>query len=188
MGIKPAYNTDKRMFDDFRNGKLALFYRFVYPSLLLYARRYLHDTEEEYYAEDFVQNAVFNAWNNRMRFETLAGLKSFLYTSVRNESISHLRKLGARSRYVSQLADVPPDIYENLALEADLAGILYGVVQELPERERCVLEMSFFEGKSNIEIAAALNLSDSAVKKRKARGLDMLRRYLNPTFGIVVSR
>lgn len=177
MGTTPEHNLDERIMESFRNGKLALLYRFVYPPLLLYARKFLRDSEA-YYAEDFVQNAIFNAWKNRTRFDTVAGLKSFLYTAVRNESISYLRKKGARQRYTKRFIEAALGNCESYALEADIQGIIFSIVQGLPDRERIILEMSFFEGKSNIEIAQTLNLSDSTVKKRKARALDMLRQRL----------
>jgi RNA polymerase sigma-70 factor (ECF subfamily) len=183
MGLRQADNIEERILDNFRNGKLAPLYRFLYPSLLLYACKYLKDNEQ-YYAEDFVQNAIFNAWKNKARFNGMSGLKSFLYTAIRNECISYLRKQGARSRYEARLLDAAPCDHEGLALEADVSGIIFGIVQGLPARERIVLEMSFFEGKSNIEIALALNLSDSTVKKRKARALDMLRKRLASAIAI----
>lgn len=178
--MKPEDRRDKLIMEDFRSGKLAALYHCLYPSLMLYARKFLYDTDDGYYAEDFVQNAIYRAWKRRTSFDTIAGLKSFLYTVVRNDCLSHLRKAGARDRYVSSLATAGQEAHEGMAMDADVAGIIFGTLSELPPRERIVLELGFFEGKSTGEIARLLDLSYSAVKKRKARALDMLRQRLDP--------
>lgn len=168
---------DERILDDFQNGRLALLYRFIYPSLIFYARRYLPDNEA-YYAEDYVQDAIFNAWKISNRIRTITGLKSFLYTAIRNECISYIRKSKARNRYEMRI-DIDYDDQERLILDAEIAGLIFNAMQTLPDNERRILELSFFEGKKNIEIAAQLSVSDSTVKKRKARALIMLRKQLS---------
>lgn len=176
--LSSMQKRDEGILDDFRNGKLALLYRFIYPSLLFYARRYLPDNEA-YYAEDYVQDAIFKAWKIAHRIQTLSNLKSFLYTAIRNECISHLRNIKARNRYEIWVDIDLHDNQESLILDAEVAGLILNAMKTLPDDERRVLELSFFEGKKNIEIAAQLSVSDSTVKKRKARALFMLRKHLN---------
>ena len=53
--------------------------------------------------------------------------------------------------------------------------MLFTAIDNLPESYKAIVEMSFDEGLKNAEIAKRLGISESAVKKRKARMLDNLR-------------
>lgn len=168
---------ETQIWTDFRKGKLELMYRQVYPGLVLYARRYF-GSQGDLLIEDCVQNAIFHAWQRRGSFENIFMLKSFLYTSIKNEMISIRRKETAREHYVSQLEQ--ETAFRNSVIDHEARVMLYQAIQELPEKVRVVFEMSFIEGLKNAEIAGKLNLSDSSVKKYKARALAILRTKLNP--------
>ena len=152
--------TDLQVLQAFKKGQLELFYRRIYPGLLLYAVKNAGD-RHDFLAEDCVQNAIFNAWKRRDSFDSIYTLKSFLYTSVKNEIISLYRKGKAQERYSSQL-------------------LLFNAIHSLPDRERQIFELSFIEGLKNIEIAEQLGVSDSTVKKAKAKALEILREKLDP--------
>lgn len=47
--------------------------------------------------------------------------------------------------------------------------LLFNAIHSLPDRERQIFELSFIEGLKNIEIAEQLGVSDSTVKKAKAK-------------------
>lgn len=77
--------TDLQVLQAFKKGQLELFYRRIYPGLLLYAVKNAGD-RHDFLAEDCVQNAIFNAWKRRDSFDSIYTLKSFLYTSVKMRS------------------------------------------------------------------------------------------------------
>lgn len=170
-------NWTTQILVDFRKGKLDLLYREVYPGLILYAVKYLGG-ESEFLAEDCVQNAIFSAWQRRMKFDNVYTFKSFLYTSIKNEIVSIHRKNSAKERYVSQLEEEA--FFQNSVIDQEAQTILYNAIEKLPEKAKIVFEMSFIEGLKNVEIAEKLGLSDSSVKKYKASALDFLREKLDP--------
>ena len=59
------FNYD-HIYKSFRSGKLEPFYENLYPGLLVYASRQLGD-ELSYLAEDCVQDAVMDSFNERHR-------------------------------------------------------------------------------------------------------------------------
>jgi RNA polymerase sigma factor (sigma-70 family) len=74
---------------------------------------------------------------------------------------------------------------EELAIEEDHdAGLLRGAVRravaELPERERCVIEESFFRGVSCERIGVKLGLTRERVQQVRSRALRRLRKRLAP--------
>lgn len=168
--------AEENILTEFRQGKLELLYRKIYPGLLLFAAQLLN-WEDDFMAEDCVQNAIFHAWQRREHFDTVYTLKSFLYISIKNEIISLDRKKKARNRYCEQLDN---DLYfTNSVIDQETQLLLYNAIQALPEKERLVFEMSYIEGLKNVEIAKKLNVSDSTVKKTKARALEILRQKLS---------
>ena len=134
--------TDLQVLQAFKKGQLELFYRRIYPGLLLYV------------------------------------VKSFLYTSVKNEIISLYRKGKAQERYSSQLENEA--FFANTVIDQETQLLLFNAIHSLPDRERQIFELSFIEGLKNIEIAEQLGVSDSTVKKAKAKALEILREKLDP--------
>ena len=152
-----------------------MLYRRLYPALLLYAVRYAGE-QNGFLAEDCVQNAVFNAWKRRLQFESVESLKSFLYISIKNEIVSLHRKAKASERYLSQLEDEV--FFQNSVIDQETQLLLYYAIRSLPERERQIFELSCIEGLKITDIAEQLNVSESTVKKTKAKALDILREKL----------
>ena len=104
-------------------------------------------------------------------------MKSFLYTSVKNEIISLYRKGKAQERYSSQLENEA--FFANTVIDQETQLLLFNAIHSLPDRERQIFELSFIEGLKNIEIAEQLGVSDSTVKKAKAKALEILREKLD---------
>lgn len=173
--MKVSEDIDVQMLNEFKQGRLEMLYRRLYPALLLYAVRYAGE-QNSFLAEDCVQNAVFNAWKRRLQFESVESLKSFLYISIKNEIVSLHRKAKASERYLSQLEE---DVFfQNSVIDQETQLLLYYAIRSLPERERQIFELSFIEGLKITDIAEQLNVSESTVKKTKAKALDILREKL----------
>ena len=161
------------IFEAFRKGELAPFYRRMYPELILFAGRILgHDYA--FMAEDHVQDSVFKAYERRNSFVSAMQWKVFLYTCVRNAAISCLRHRSARQNYLAQ-TEVSDDALALGIVEQETISMLYEAIESLPPEYRELLEMSFGEGLRNAEIASRLQVAEITVKKRKARLIDLLR-------------
>ena len=132
--------TDLQVLQAFKKGQLELFYRRIYPGLLLYAVKNAGD-RHDFLAEDCVQNAIFNAWKRRDSFDSIYTLKSFLYTSVKNEIISLYRKGKAQERYSSQLENEA--FFANTVIDQETQLLLFNAIHSLPDRERQIFELSF---------------------------------------------
>lgn len=170
--------TEQQIYNDFKVGRIDDFYKQIYPQLLSYAARNL-GAEYAFLAEDCVQNAIFKTYEHRGDFENLAPFKSFLFTCIHNEIISLFRKNSAKENYISQQEDEEQQLdFENSLIEQETQNILYEVIEELPEHLRRIFDMSFTEGLKNAEIAQRIGISESAVKKQKAKLIETLRQKL----------
>ena len=56
-----------------------------------------------------------------------------------------------------------------------MLDLLFDAIRSLPERYRRLFDLSFEQGLKNAEVAALLNISESAVKKQKAALIKQLR-------------
>ena len=146
-----------------------------YASLCYFANKFVQDEDA---AKDIVQEVFVHFWESKGRFENRVALKSFLYTSVKNEIISLYRKGKAQERYSSQLENEA--FFANTVIDQETQLLLFNAIHSLPDRERQIFELSFIEGLKNIEIAEQLGVSDSTVKKAKAKVLEILREKLDP--------
>jgi len=173
-------SSEKTIIEDFAKSRIESFYENIYPGLLLYAIRWLGD-EFSFMAEDCVQNAVLNAWKKRNEFASIAALKSYLYTCIKNSIIDIQRKNSAKEKYTASLGDEL--IFSNSIIDQETIDLLYRTINSLPEKFRIVFEMSFLDGLKNAEIAKELGLSNSSIEKRKAKALDMVREKLIEIYG-----
>src|SRR5699024_430621 len=76
--------------------------------LMYFAMQYVKKQEV---AEEVVSDVFIKLWENRNRFENLNKLRAFLYISVKNASLNHVRT----AEY--KLHKLPIDAYEELIFE-----------------------------------------------------------------------
>ena len=61
-----------------------------YPSLCLFANRLLNNFDE---AEDIVQNVFITLLHKKVKVNQITSLKAYLYSSVHNACINHIKRL-----------------------------------------------------------------------------------------------
>ena len=125
-------------------------------------------------AEDAVQEAICAAFAAREQLRDPQRFKPWMLRIVVNQSYELCRKRKATVD-LDQLADYLPagnqDPTEHLAL--------WQAVLSLSDDLRSAVTLFYYDGLSVREIAAVLNISESAVKTRLSRGREKLRQLLN---------
>lgn len=167
--------TDEQIFEDFKRGKLDTLYHTMYRALLVYASRCLGD-EASFMAEDCVQDGIYRTYELRDTLRSPLIFKSYLYTSVHNRAVSILRKQRSQENYLSACEGKEEDNDFQLNLiEQETLNLLFEAIDNLPPKLHRLFDLSFEQGLKNAEVAAILQVSDSAVKKQKAALIDHLR-------------
>ncbi len=161
------------IFADFRSGRLDSFYKRIYPQLLLFATDFL-GSEFSFLAEDFVQDAVYKSYEKRREFASMQQWRLFLYTCIRNASVSAFRKKNAQDRFTYEM-DMSDDTLDLNIIEQETLSLLHEAINSLPEKYAILFRLSYVEGLKNGEIADILKVSEITVKKQKARLLELLR-------------
>lgn len=118
-------------------------------------------------ADDLLQNTFIKAWNNLDKFRGDARLSTWLYKIAVNESINHLNRSKQRN-------DISTDDAENYLcqqLESDpyfdgdeLQLQLQKAIASLPEKQRLVFNMRYFQEMKYEEISEILGTSVGALK------------------------
>lgn len=161
------------------------FYNLYYKPLVHFAFTLVKNTGE---AEDIVEDSFVKFWQKRTGIEKLQGVKSWLYTTVRNASFNVLEKQNNRKAYAAQLKNFPPatlpDIQQNIIIAESMHQV-YLALQNLSPKYQQVFKMLYVEGREVKDIAKELNLPLSTVKSQKAKTLELLRKQL-PHLGILM--
>jgi RNA polymerase sigma-70 factor (ECF subfamily) len=133
-------------------------------------------------AEDVIQDAFLGVWRNAGRYSATRGsVRTWLLAIVHHRSIDALR----RRRPASELpdADLPPqtlvvpDIWPEVAGRLDREEIL-AAMAALPEAQREAIELAYYGGLTQQEIAARTGAPLGTVKSRVRLGLLSLRAAL----------
>lgn len=121
-------------------------------------------------ADDILQNVFLKAWNNLNNFRGDAKLSTWLFKIAINESINFLNKERARSN-VNVTTEDGDDSYLLQNIEADpyfdgdeLHAELLRAVAKLPEKQRLVFNMRYFDEMKYEEISDVLGTSVGALK------------------------
>ncbi len=134
-------------------------------------------------AEEITQEVFFQVWQNAGSYRSYKGkVTTWMTTITRYRSIDSLRRRKARPQVnplfqTEQESDQIPADY-GLEAEVDLVLLSQRVrraVGELPEDQKRVLALAFFQGLTHREISGRLDLPLGTVKTRIRLGMQKLR-------------
>jgi len=139
--------------------------------------RIIHNETE---ADDLLQEVFMEIWNQAKNFSAEKGKPlGWMVTLTRRRAIDALRKKQAYARAEERLQAEPerqPLAWVENATEKDIeAGdtrvLMAKVINSLPEAQQQVIELAFFQGMSQREIAFHTNIPLGTVKTRLELGL-----------------
>lgn len=139
-------------------------------------------------SEDIVQEVFTNLWEHKRIFNTTAALQAFFYSSVHNAALNYMKHQNIVNRYAQQVtandhgaaATASDEFYSE-----EVYRRLFSLIDALPARQREVFLLQM-EGKSNSEIATALNIAVETVKIHKKRGMAYLRKHVDSSCLITI--
>lgn len=176
-----ANQTDADLIRALRNGHveaLGIVYD-RYASLVFgLARKILTSAEE---AEDLTQEVFLSLY--RDLYDPKRGsLSSFLMVVTRSRSIDRLRSRKTRSKFLQRWqgmirSEATTNPLEQASLQ-ERSQFIREALAQLSDAERQVLEIAYYEGLSQSEIAKRLNAPLGTVKTRSRQGLLKLRTIL----------
>ena len=134
-------------------------------------------------AEEVLQEAWLQAWNRAETYDASRGVvAAWLLTLVRSRAIDRLRTRASRQRVEQVVADTPPmqtaEEPPATVAQRELEARVSSALAELGATQRQVLELAYFGGLSQSEIATRLGAPLGTVKSWTRQGLLRLRELL----------
>ncbi|HEY9599064.1 MAG TPA: sigma-70 family RNA polymerase sigma factor [Cyanophyceae cyanobacterium] len=179
----PVLQSDAELFGLLRAGDTtALGILYDRYSSLVYslALRVLANPQE---AEDLTQEVFLTFWRSSNYNPARGSLSSFLTTLTRSRAIDRLRSRGTVLKFLQRWSETmttetsSPTPFEVASLN-QRSHYVRNALAQLPDNQRQVLEMAYYEGLSQSEIARTLNIPLGTVKTWARQGLLTLRRNL----------
>lgn len=149
--------------------------------------RIVHDTGV---AEDLTQETFLRIWNRAQAFDAERGaLGPWIVTVARNRAIDYLRSsAGITASRSLELADIEHPSrfqgFDEAALSLDRARRLKEAFEKLTPNQKTVIELAYFEGLSQTEMAERMQQPLGTVKTWVRAALKTLREQLGQVAAI----
>lgn len=136
-----------------------------YQERLYWHVRRIVKTHED--TDDVVQNIFIKIYRNIDKFKGDSKLYTWLYRIATNESLTFLKQ---QQRHTTEMIDNPDfNLSERLTAEIDIEGktiqnILQKAIEKLPEKQKLVFNLRYFEELSYQAISEILGTSEGALK------------------------
>lgn len=147
--------------DDFQQ-----YYTSLYAELMFFLKRYI---EDEVLREDLLQDVWLKIWECQKSFSNELAFKTYVYRSMRNAAISHIRKQDHSNICSIDCSDCDNNLIndDNILseiIEAEVYAIINSAFDELSDScKRIYIER--LNGKTHKEIAQTFDITINTVKK-----------------------
>ena len=133
-------------------------------------------------AEDCIQEAFISIWRSGGKFDAARGsVRSWTLSIVRNRAIDVLRSKAGKAPKMTfdddEIIESRPseELTEEEAMRNETATEVRGALSQLPDDQSKVIQLAYFGGFSQSEIARMLNVPLGTVKGRMRLGLEKIR-------------
>jgi len=117
-------------------------------------------------AEDVVQDTMVRVWNKRDEWSQLESIEAYCLTVCRNLAIDRSQKKEAQNLELTPELEqtvIASGPYDQLVNEERMK-LIHQLINELPEKQRVIMQLRDIEGESYKEISNVLQLTEEQVK------------------------
>lgn len=141
-------------------------------------RRMVIDHES---SDDIAQETFVKVWKNLDKFKGESKLYTWIYRIATNEALTHLRK--KKRRFFLSIGDVENELISTLEADTYYSGDeiqlkLQKAILTLPEKQRLVFNMKYFEELKFREIAEVLEVTVGSLKAQYHHAVKKIEKYL----------
>ena len=169
-------------------------YLSYFSKMKYFAKEYVISEED---AENIVQDVFVELWENKEMLNMHMNLIAYLFTTIKNKCLNHLRHKLVVQETASKLQEeytislrMNLDSLEafdnNLFSDQDIEKIISRALDTLSEKCRTIFIMSKIEGKKQKEIAQELNISINTIETQMGIAYKKLRIELKHYFPILL--
>lgn len=169
----------KLLKDDENKGFKLLLNTYQKP-IYYHVRQIVYDHED---ANDVTQNVFISVFKNIAKFKGESKLFTWIYRIATNESLNFLQKKARKNniRYEDIAYEISQNLESDVFYEGDEIMLkLEQAVARLPEKQRLVFQMKYFEDMKYEEISDILQTSVGALKASYHHAVKKLEAFLLP--------
>jgi len=135
-------------------------------------------------AQDVVQDVFVELWGHPGRYDPSAGsLRTYLIVLARHRAVdllrSELRRVARQERHYRMTPAEPPGSASDEVMAAETASVVRAAVQLLPDGQRRVVELAYFEGLTCREVARTMGIPEGTAKSRLRLAMAKLESVLD---------
>ena len=172
---------DENLFDEIKkDNKLAFdsLFKKYYHQLCYFIESY---TKDNYIAEELVADVFTTIWLKRKKINIHVSIKSYLYTSAKNEALMYLRKKRIKTEdletaKLSIIQEINP---EQIMINKEDNIWVNNLLELIPNRCRQVFILHRLDGFKYKAIAEIMSISTKTVENHMGKALKILRKNFN---------
>jgi RNA polymerase sigma-70 factor (ECF subfamily) len=154
-------------------------YRALGPLVASYLTRYLPPPD----IDDVLQRVFYELWRVHERYDPNQSLRGWVLGIARKRAIDQLRKRRDVVVPLDSMREITGEDGRDVVERLVWADEVRAALAMLPDMQREVLELAYFDGYTQTEIAGRLDIPLGTVKTRTARGLQRLSGLLENSRG-----
>jgi RNA polymerase sigma-70 factor (ECF subfamily) len=161
-----------------RNYAYNLIVRKYQQRLYWHIRRMVINHED---ADDVTQNTLIKAWKGLPKFKEEAQLYTWMYRIATNEAVTFLNK--KKKMFFVAMNDVEHELSQSLESDEQYSGdeiqlTLQKAILTLPEKQRIVFNMRYYDEMKYDEISEILQTSVGALKASYHHAVKKIEKYI----------
>lgn len=161
-----------------KNKDLLLYeemFKTYFSSLCYFAQKYVADFDS---CKEIVHKVFVGIWEKRDSFDFEKQAKSYLFTSVYNRCMNHIRD--EKRLLINDAQGITEEIADSSSHSAnieasELEGQIWKVINSLPDKCKEVFILNRFKKKKYSEIAVQMDISVKTVETHMSKALRILR-------------
>lgn len=179
---------DSRTAIELRDGNPVVFkevFDLLYPRLKSYSKLFLDDNS---FIDDLIQETFISFWNNRSKIRKETSIESYIFVSLRNRCLNHIKSQKLRKDYVDvdKLEVVESQYLYNLdmlgeedrSMEELIFDSFQEAVDQLPVKMKQVFVLCKIENRKQKDVAEELGISLKMVEKHISGAKSKIRESL----------
>ncbi|WP_158795711.1 RNA polymerase sigma-70 factor [Pedobacter sp. L105] len=172
LWTKVAIDNDHQSFEKF--------FILLNTKLIKFCELYVNKKE---IAEEIVADVFVNFWNQRMKLVEVDNLETYIFISVKNRSLNHIKKNSLM--HLVQIEDSPMEFvaYSNPEAEIEKKELFYKLdqaIDTLPQQCKIIFQLVKEDGMKYKEVSEILNISHKTVQSQVLRAMQKLSKEMSP--------
>ena len=178
MGQKLNLNKEIAELTKGNESSLEVLFNYYYPRLFYFSKSFL---KIETGIDDILQEVFLKVWQNRKKITSVTTFNAYIFTITKNLLLNEIRrrlndekiKDNLQKLSIAKEYRVFDDVEYN-----DLKEKIKNIINELPERQKEVYNLSREEGLTNKEIADKLGISPKTVEYHITQSISFLKKKI----------